>query len=46
MATMTNEQKKAEGVLPLEEDELEQATGGVPPGYIGVTPPPPPKGVV
>ena len=45
MAAMTNEQKKA-GVLPLEEDELDQAAGGAPPSVLQGGPPPPPKGVV
>ena len=42
------DEKKEKRVLQIEldEDELDQAAGGVPPGYIGVTPPPPPKGVV
>ena len=46
MAAMTNEQKNAEGVLPLEEDELDQAAGGAPPSVLQGGPPPPPKGVV
>ena len=42
------DEKKEKRVLQIEldEEELDQAAGGVPPGYIGVTPPPPPKGVV